>query len=181
MMSMGETGRALRAGLFGLGACLAAWNARADVLDDILRAAGGGEVCYSRTYSTDHLARHPDQRVTRMSLILTRGASRSEPASFRIFVTVRGEREVWSASGECRRRGGIVCDVECDGGGFAIGATSTTEALQIALDSPHGRISMNGCDGGERDLAAGRDDRRFRLDRAPGQVCAAIAAATPGN
>ena len=180
MMGMGSTGRVLRSGFFGLAACLAAGGARADFLDDALRS-GGGEVCYSRTYSADHLARHPDQRVTRMSLILTRGASRSEPASFRIFVTVRGDREVWSAGGECRRRGGIVCDVECDGGGFAIGATSTTEALQIALDSPHGRISMNGCDGGERDLAAGRDDRRFRLDRAPGQVCAAIAAATSGN
>lgn len=180
-MGEGGSGRAVRSWLLALATCLAAAGARADVLDDVLRSGGGTEVCYSRTYSADHLARHPDQRVTRMSLILTRGASRSEPASFRIFVTVRGDREVWSASGECRRRGGIVCDVECDGGGFAIGAASTTEALQIALDSPHGRISMNGCDGGEREVEAGRDDRRFRLDRAPGRVCAAIAGATSGN
>ena len=180
-MGKGSSGRTIGSGLLILACCLGAAGARADVLDDVLRSGGGNEVCYSRSYTADHLARHPDQRVTRMSLILTRGASRGEPASFRIFVTVRGDREVWSASGECARRGGIVCDVECDGGGFAIGANSTTEALQIALDTPHGRISMNGCEGGSREVEAGRDDRRFRLDRAPGRVCAGIAVSTPGN
>ncbi|QCI66958.1 hypothetical protein [Phreatobacter stygius] len=148
---------------------------RADLLGGLLAAGTSGEICYARSYAADHLAAHPHQRVTAMTLLLKRGREPATPAEFQIFVTVRGDRNLWSANGECAAGSGITCSVECDGGGFSIASNATPQTVLLSLEDPDGRISMNGCDGGERELQAGRDDRRFRLDRAPNSVCAAAA------
>ncbi|MBN8942298.1 MAG: hypothetical protein J0H01_22520 [Rhizobiales bacterium] len=146
---------------------------RGDPLRDLLSAGTSGRLCYARSYQADHLAEHPQQRVTTMTLSLKRG--RASPAEFQIFVTVRGDRDLWSAGGECQASGSIVCSVECDGGGFSIAGNATPQAVLLNLEQPHGRISMNGCDGGEREVEAGADDRRFRLDRVANAVCDAAA------
>lgn len=146
---------------------------RADPLRDLLSAGTSGRLCYARSYQAGHLAEHPQQRVTAMTLSLKRG--RASPAEFQVFVTVRGDRDLWSAAGECAAGGAIVCSVECDGGGFSIAGNATPQTVLLNLEQPHGRISMNGCDGGERELEAGADDRRFRLDRVANAVCDAAA------
>ncbi|MGL4288524.1 MAG: hypothetical protein ACRCVA_19405 [Phreatobacter sp.] len=173
VLSAARTGLAFGLLVVAVTSAAAQPERRADPLRDLLSAGTSGRLCYARSYQAGHLAEHPQQRVTAMTLSLKRG--RASPAEFQIFVTVRGDRDLWSAGGECLAGGSIVCSVECDGGGFSVARDATPQAVLLNLGQPHGRISMNGCDGGERELEAGADDRRFRLDRVANAVCEAAA------
>jgi hypothetical protein len=127
----------------------------------LLSTANASEdaACYSRHYSPKHLADHPDQLVTGMTLDL-------KPASFHLSVTLRGRRDLLETQGLCReiKPGRRWCSVECDGGGIIVTEANARRSATVELE----RIRMSSC--GEQsqtngiDIYGGIDDRLFLLD-----------------
>lgn len=149
----------------------------------LVRPQPGARACFKRVYDKAHLASHPHQTVTAMDFRIA--YHRFEPDDnyphgqrnyyFLMEAKRRGEKGRLVASGECTPGGSkaIYCGVECDGGGVSI------EARQdggLTVDLTGGSIRMSrGC-GDEEDyvlLDAGKDDRRFRLERLAESQCPA--------
>jgi len=120
-------------------------------------ARAGADECYARTYDQAHLARHPDQLVTSVSLRFRRS-----PHWFMVRFTLRGRDKPVESAGVCR---GGHCYVECEGGGLDYERTAS--GLVMRLD----RIRVAECgkeltdDGTSPEVSGGIDDRVFRLDR----------------
>lgn len=175
-------------------ACLAlplasapSWGQEDSLLGRLVPPEHGRSLCYSRTYDAEHLRRHPEQRVTAMTLAIR--YHRHEPDRwnpkgqrnyyFAVVARVRGERSRLIGTGECFGNGeSISCSQECDGGAF----TATRHASgDLLLDlTTRGRLRMTrGCGGGDDeedtvDLTPGTDDRVFRLSPAPARVCSGL-------
>lgn len=150
-------------------------------LDALIAPEHGAVSCWARTYDSGHLARHPQQTVTRMRLALDlwidpQGGARSH--GFALSVARRGEEGPASAGGLCHDRAdGVGCYVDCDGGGFLLRRSQRADAL--LLDMRHlGWIALRDCDEDEGDaprrppLTPGRDDRVFLLYRVEARHCA---------
>jgi hypothetical protein len=139
----------------------------------------GRRICYARTYSAEHLKKHPQQTVTEVAFRLA--YFRHEPDDFfpkgqrnyyfAMLAKQRGSDRTLTAMGECGPNGNrIGCGVECDGGGVSV-ARRPDDRILISLD----RIRMSaGCDGEDAvDLEGGADDREFLLARVPDAECPA--------
>lgn len=131
----------------------------------------GSNICYARTYSAEHLKKHPQQKVTEVGFRLA--YYRHEPDEFfpkgqrnyyfAMLAKQRGSSKTLTAMGECGPDGNsISCGVECDGGGITV-ARRPGDKILISL----GRIRMSaGCDEEDAvDLEGGADDREFLLSR----------------
>jgi hypothetical protein len=79
------------------------------------------DTCYARTYSDDHLAKHPQQRVTQMRLIQGRNAN-SPFLDLWVKVTLRGPSGgPAEALASCENTSSVLyCTMEGDAGGFQI-------------------------------------------------------------
>jgi hypothetical protein len=148
-------------------------------LANFLPPKPGSKICYARTYSTEHLKKHPQQRVTEIGFRLAYYRHEADaffPKGqrnyyFAMLAKQRGGSATLTAMGECAPYGDrISCGVECDGGGVTVSRRPGDKIL-ISLD----RIRMSaGCDEGDAvDLEAGADDREFLLSRAPDSECPA--------
>jgi hypothetical protein len=113
----------------------------------------------------EHLAEHPDQTVTSVSICLFPAQNERSAYNYKLEFHVRGRNQALSAQGYCSREGErLRCGVECDGGGVSLALNGNT-AMMYLLDF----IRLSSCDdatgeGGES-LSAGKDDNVFRLDR----------------
>jgi hypothetical protein len=141
--------------------------------------------CFVRRYDTDHLARHPHQKVTSMKLLFTselfEGNTELE-RHFRLGVTFRNKRGAYDSSGSCNHfrpedakdeiRFG--CGVDCDGGGISIGMGKDDNSVLVRLSRV--RIWQNNKPDEEAgdELVAGKDDAIFRLDRASLEECRSL-------
>lgn len=77
--------------------------------------------CYARTYSADHLAKHPQQRVAQMSLV--QDPAPGDPfLTLRVRVTLRGvPGGAFEALSSCENTDAVLyCTMEGDAGGFQI-------------------------------------------------------------
>ncbi|WP_157961668.1 hypothetical protein [Acuticoccus kandeliae] len=147
---------------------------------DLVALKDGADACWVRDYDNAHLARHPDQTVTRMALSLdVFHDSDPQTPSLGFLLTARrrgGDGEP-GAVGRCQQRDdGVACYAECDGGGFLLRRASSPGA--ILLDMRHvGWLRLHDCDETEGDtprnppLTPGKDDAVFRLDAAPMARC----------
>lgn len=123
--------------------------------------------CFARTYDSAHLAAHPDQIVRAVKLRLYKAPP--DARFFALEMQLRGRDKPLKTGGYCK---GAACKVECDGGGVNIAPSG--DDVMMRLD----RIRMVACDasdielfeGGE-DVTGGKDDRVFRLYRAPDALC----------
>lgn len=155
-------------------------------LAEIVRPVPGERACFRRAYDANHLAAHPHQQVTSMEFRLT--YHRYDPDEnypegqrnyyFNLLVERRGKSGKLHATGECVfYDGAIACGVECDGGG--IGLRRDGKGSLLVDLTVYSSIRMtDGCGDAEEDaveLAAGRDDRLFRLDPVPDSQCPAYA------
>ena len=141
--------------------------------------------CFERTYTRDHLRKHPNQRVSRIRFEhfphiwgLTRDDGRTvDPrlspgrVHFRVLVAMRGKPRLYDNTGECYAEGGrLNCYVECDGGGFEI----IRDGKNKMLIKNRG-FSVSGCGSSDaEDLAwvnAMPDDKVFRVYRLPALDC----------
>jgi hypothetical protein len=84
----------------------------------------GGSVCYARTYSAAFLKKHPDVKLTTISLERRNSISDVTPNSKK-FVGIKfgasTKNDVYEALADCKPQGSVLkCQVEADGGSFTI-------------------------------------------------------------
>ncbi len=156
-------------------------SASADALDDLIPPMPNVMACWSRTYDEAHLAKHPQQKVTRIVFQIEYVDYNDENLGtkgdhlFSTHVTTR-ERSGWNA-GPCyvNDSGKIACGVECDGGGFVIKDIREDGSILLDLET-RGYIALNS-DCGEGDevfpLDAEPDDKLFLLHTEKADVCLA--------
>lgn len=141
--------------------------------------------CFVRKYDADHLARHPDQKVTGMKLLFTSElfeGNTSLEQHFRLGVSFRSKRGAYDSSGSCSyfhpedapREIRYGCGVDCDGGGINIAMGKDDKSTIVRLDRV--RIWQNNKPDDEAggELTAGKDDAIFRLDRASLDECKSL-------
>ena len=127
--------------------------------------------CFVRVYDRAHLARHPDQVVTAVKLLVKQAERGLSVRLFPESIKVRGRNEVLKTAGLCQTGGPRVhCFVECDGGGIDVNPRPGFVMMYLE------RIRMAECgkdnvEGGE-EISGGKDDREFRLDRVDEVMCA---------
>jgi hypothetical protein len=154
------------------------------------------EACFGRIYDADHLRQNPKQRVTRFHLFrdftvdktaesppLSAGEFRERDGEagsvgLTAYIGFRDKPGVftnWLGCGKSSDGKGVHCGVECDGGGFRIGARDT--ALVVENE---GFVVTGGCGANEDDqerrdfVKPGEADRRFVLNPLPLAQCTAI-------
>jgi hypothetical protein len=125
--------------------------------------------CYARVYDAAHLAAHPQQTVTRFFLGDPGEAWRAtqSPDHFNLAFgfQVLDRQDIYSGVGICAPRGaGASCDIEGDGGSFAIEPNG--EDLRIEVT----RIEVEGPRDFSPDLALA-DNRVMVLRRAQTSEC----------
>jgi hypothetical protein len=141
--------------------------------------------CFVRRYDPDHLARHPQQKVSAMKLLVTAEIPDDEKItnySFRLGVRYRHRSGDFDSSGYCNH---IVaedagnelrfgCGVDCDGGGIGVAMSKDDKSAIIRLERV--RIWQNNTPDEEagESLVAGADDKIFRLDRIETRECASL-------
>ena len=127
--------------------------------------------CYARAYDAAHLAAHPQQTVTTFFV----GAAGPEwrptetpghsAIAFGFHMT--GRNDLYSGVAMCTPNGdALACDVEGDGGQFAIARNG--EGLRVTLQ----RLEVEGPNDFSPDLAAA-DNRVMLLSAAQPSACAA--------
>jgi hypothetical protein len=126
---------------------------------------------YERVYDAQHLAKHPNQTVTAMRLILD-----DEERDFTLAIRVRGKTTKLVAVGFCSQFAdtiGYNCTVDCPnvgvaackGGGFVV-----TEAANKSILLRLKFVQMTSDDGKQIEFTSGIDDDVFRLyykDKSP--------------
>jgi hypothetical protein len=154
------------------------------------------EACFGKTYDAEHLRQNPKQRVTRFHLFrdfTVDKAAESPPLSagefldrdgegghvgLMAYVGFRDKPGVFTNWLGCQKSSdgkGAHCGVECDGGGFKLGARD--KALLVENE---GFVVTGGCGANEDDqerrdfVKPGEADRRFVLDPLPLAQCTAI-------
>ncbi len=143
---------------FMLLACAAAVPAAAQDTRSAMFPGGSG--CYSREYAATHLARHPDQRVTRITLYPDPDQTTVEQIALRVSVTLRDSPEQFQGVAYCRPTGpSLSCAVEGDGGSFAItqgdsGLLLTLDRDGLSMEGETAFVTLSGTSG---------DDRSFSL------------------
>jgi hypothetical protein len=163
-------------------------KARADAFDVRMFAKSPGKkayACFARRYDPDHLARHPQQKVSAMKLLVSAEIPPEEQTtnySFRLGLKYRHRSGDFDSSGSC---GHFVpedagheirfgCGVDCDGGGINVAMSNDDKSAIIRLERV--RIWQNNKPDEELSdsLVAGADDKIFRLDRVDNRECASL-------
>ena len=161
-------------------ACLALLGAgpvSAAMLTDFVPAEDGAAACWQRIYDAGHLAAHPDQQVTAMTLSMSFDKyDAADPGLhyFALDVTLRDGRMGQTAGGCWVYDGAVRCGVDCDGGGLELSLDGSGN-LRADLEA-YGYVRIESeCGGGEEadtfELLPGIDDKLFLLHRAEAKVC----------
>jgi len=96
--------------------------------------------CYMRLYGADHLAGHPQQRVTRLALIGEPGQSDASTLVATLRVDIRGSAETYVGSAYCQGEGdSLSCGMEGDAGHFTLSPARMGVLLRV-----DGAISFEG-------------------------------------
>ena len=152
------------------GATMAVTSVAAEELSSFVTPQDGARACWSREYSAEHLADHPDQLVTAMRFTMQFD---QDFHHFQLDADLRGEQS-GRTTGSCWEHEGVIsCRVDCDGGGVQIGHAADGK---IVLDlAAHGYVRMTDSCGeneaGGFPLEAGKDDKEFLLSPASGKAC----------
>jgi hypothetical protein len=142
-------------------------------------------MCFERHYDAAHLADHPDQLVTSMTLALDPDGRINIPFDFKIAMTKRGDNNLYVQLGPVENRDGQYRGVvECDGGGFVLQKDRSGVLLSIGLGPGHSqgiRMAVVPDPCGESDrinnsvrIDRGKDDHAFRLDAVSTKVCSRL-------
>ena len=136
--------------------------------------------CFVRVYDADHLARHPLQKVSAMTLLVDAEKVPEDASlnySFRLGLKYRNRNGAFDSSGNCGHAdsatsGHLGCGVDCDGGGLGVDLTADNKSVMVKVERI--RIWRNNKPDDEASnasLVAGADDHLFRLDRASLMTC----------
>ncbi len=143
--------------------------------------------CYTRSYASPHLSKHPHQTVTSISLIVGKSVTYTSAYTALISLQRRGSQKVLSTGLGCTtivdERGTMSCSVDCDGGSFDLKRAADGSHLHLHLNTP--LVLSEGCGLSDEEedafhiLEPGLDDRVFRLNRARPEQCEIIKARHP--
>jgi hypothetical protein len=129
---------------------------------------GPSYACFTRAYVPTHLAAHPKQNVTTMTLLAVHGADDpAKPIDARLRVTFRSVRGALATGGYCGIAGAAAhCGIECDGGEIDV----TLEPAGTALVGIPFRARLWDPAKPDEDPDSvkgkfGADDKTFRLTR----------------
>jgi hypothetical protein len=149
---------------------------------DRLVEKGVSYACFKRKYGAAHLAKHPQQKVKFMTLVVRAEVVAEDPDlnySFQFDVGFRDRKGDFNSSGSCGHAAitpdmtnalHLGCGVDCDGGGLSIALADSDKAILVRLDS----IAIwdaSKPDAERTDFEAGADDHVFLLDRVKNDVC----------
>jgi hypothetical protein len=142
--------------------------------------------CFVRTYDPEHLARHPQQKVTAMKLLVTAERPPEDDRrnfAFRVGVKLRNQAGTFDSAGDCghvrtsEEASGaprLQCAVDCDGGGITVKLPEQSKSVTLELETIR-LWKRNSLDDEEHHaLEGGADDRVFRLDRASLDDCRSL-------
>lgn len=125
--------------------------------------------CFVREYSTDHLAKHPDQLVKYISLSISPLDAPDGIELLNLMVNLRGKSEFLHGLAYCESQGDILaCNIEGDGGAFRLegaknGALRLSVSDQgISFEGQTEFVTLNGNSG---------DDRVFLIPSVKSDLC----------
>ncbi|MBJ3785315.1 hypothetical protein [Devosia sediminis] len=159
---------------------LSAASVVAAELSDFLPAEDGATACWQRVYDEAHLASHPDQKVTQMTLAMAHKLFEGADEGMYVFgldATLRDGTDGTTSGGCSAYEGEVRCGVDCDGGGLAL---ELRDGGSVLADlEAYGYIRMEsecGSDGEEASfpIEPGLDDKQFLLHVADAKVCKAL-------
>lgn len=142
--------------------------------------------CFVRTYDRDHLAQHSKQKVTAMKLLVTAEKDPEDGIlnhSFSLGVKLRNRPENFSSGGGCGHvkpadseisKEHLGCNVDCEGGGLDVELSADAKSTTVRVGSVRIWNYKKPAEDGFY-LEGGADDRVFRLDRAPLEMCKSLA------
>ena len=116
-----------------------------------------GDSCYARNYGAAHLAKHPEQRVTRFA-ISPDFVSEAPNLALELRLQLRGTTGgAFEAQAICENNGGsIYCAMEGDAGGFQIdqarnrGIQITVSSLGMSFENEGGFVRLERKTGDDR-------------------------------
>lgn len=141
--------------------------------------------CFVRKYDSDHLAQHPKQKVATMKLLMTAEIPSDASTfnySFRLGVKYRNRSTNFESFGDC---GHVVaentgqeirfgCGVDCDGGGLGVALAKDDKSAVVQFERVRIWRRNTSPEETAKDLVAGADDGKFRVDRADLRECAEL-------
>ena len=142
-------------------------------------------VCFVRQYDAAHLAQHPQQTVRLMKLLLTAEIVPEDTElnyGFRMDLKLRKQSASYGTGGNCGHakaieddegREHLGCGVDCDGGSLTVELKDDNKSLLVKVDSV--RIAREDDDEDSSTHLGDKDDKLFRLDRAPIEQCKSLA------
>lgn len=142
--------------------------------------------CFTRVYDAGHLARHPEQKVAAMKLLVTAEHPPEDKAAtsyaFRLGFKYRHRASRFDSAGSCDHftpedAGDEIrlgCGVDCDGGGLNVAVAKDDKSAVVRLRRIRVWQNSKPDDDAEHSLEAGADDGIFRLERADNRECAAL-------
>jgi hypothetical protein len=168
--------------------------AKAPVADEFVQRAFAAPIsldkttyaCFTRSYDPEHLAEHPQQKVSAMKLLLTAQKYPEDNEmnySFRLGVKYRNKSGNYDSSGDCGHgkfvdekssEATLGCGVDCDGGGINVALSNGDKAVIVKLERIRIWKDKNYDEDAEHDLVAGADDKAFRLDRTTLKDCESL-------
>ncbi|MDF1871317.1 hypothetical protein [Vannielia sp.] len=165
-------GLAARALGFGTVLLLVTGAAAAGILEDMVPPPPTDGACWERSYSNDHLALHPRQKVTELRFLVQPFQGRYD---FTIDIATR--ERAGTVTGSCTNgpAGSAVCRVACGGGAFNLRQASSDNAILLDI-SGAGRLHINArCEGREGAapflIEAEPDDKVFKLQPTSVRSC----------
>jgi hypothetical protein len=153
-------------------------------LGKLLPPEPGAKFCYMRAYAATHLKQHPRQTITNVTFFMRvagfdKGggyvARNPDHIAYQFAMAVkRRAGKPLRTGGDCAGgSAGILCVVDCDGGGVNVEKLAGGENLMLRMEQ--GGIRMHGdCDGEGVMVGASTDDKVFQMSKAPAQACAAL-------
>jgi hypothetical protein len=135
------------------------------LLDTHFRTGG----CFVRSYSAQHLAKHPDQLVRFVSLA---PVPLADPPGVRLMlltVNLRGSEYYMSGLANCRERGpALACQMEGDAGGFVL---EPAKDGAVRLSVGRNGVHFEGAEAFHSLSATSGDDRVFVLPNVHPDQC----------
>lgn len=152
--------------------------AQAVTLDGVFGSLPEGGTCFTRSYSSAHLARHPKQTVKNITIKLSRTSpwTANDGEFMQVLVNQKKapQKNLRQAMSCFESDGEVVCAVDCDGGAMYVTALKDGK-----LTVSNQNLTLKGGCGEDEDetiylqTIAGGDDS-FVLSEAPMAACAKV-------
>ena len=125
--------------------------------------------CYIRTYSPEHLAKHPQQQVTQITLSPSALSDGGTVEEINLFIQVRRTEYEYHGLAYCQPVDSQwLCAVEGDGGQFTL---SPAQGRDLYLTVQPGGLALEGQRDTLQIASDSGDDRKFRIPPVHPDLC----------